>query len=155
MDYEDHANGLGHLVVNLQALETAIRSYLYGRADSPHIAFAAGQRLDLLKAGDVVSVDAMTDYRNLGQLIDRFNSLVGKSHPELRLDSSVVSLRDALAHGRVLTSDPSADFLLLKFAKPSAGSARVEYAQTISADWLSAQVHRVYEELQKVVKAMQ
>lgn len=153
MDNKGYTRLLGQLVADLQALEYVIRAYLYARADGPHKPFASDDALDLIKFGDLVPENAMTDYSTLGQLIDRFNRLVANSHPELRLDSSIVSVRDALAHGRVSTGDPSRDLVLVKFGKPRNGLARVEYVQTLTAGWLLGQADRVGEEFEKIAKA--
>lgn len=153
MDLEHHANLLGNLVANLRSLEFAIRAYLYAREDPPHAPLVPGKVLDSAKVDDVMPVNAFTDYSSLSQLIDRFNQLVGKTHPELRLDPSVLALHDALAHGRVSTSDPARDLVLLKFDRPSRGLAHVAYAQPLTADWLKTQIRRVFDEVAKIGKA--
>lgn len=153
MESEEHARLVGRLVGNLQSLEFAIRAYLYERAEPPHTPLPSGQTLDSLKTGDVVPVNALTDYSSLGQLIERYNKLIEKTHPELQVDRSLVSIRDALAHGRVSTSDPAKDFVLLKFDKPSGGVVSVAYAQTLTAVWLKSQTRQVFEEVKKIGKA--
>src|SRR5216117_3606119 len=99
MDLEEHARLVGRLVGNLDSLEFALRAYLYEKADPPHTPLPAGHTLDSLKIGDAVPINAMTDYSSLGELIDRYNRLVERSSPGLQVDRSLVSLRDALAHG--------------------------------------------------------
>ncbi len=153
MELEEHARLMGRLVGNLQSLEFALRAYLYAKGDPPHTPFPPGQTLQSLKVGDMAPVNAMTDYSTLVQLIDRYNKLVGSTHPELQLDRSLVSIRDGLAHGRVSALDPADDLVLLKFERPSTSGARVAYSVTLTNDWLQSQIHRVFEELKKVMKA--
>ena len=153
MDLEEYWKLLGHLVGNLQSFEFAIRAYLYARADPPHTPLASGQILDSIKVGDIVPVNAMTDYSSFGQLIDRYNRLLEKTHPELQLDRSIVLVRDAIAHGRVSTSDPTKDLVLLKFNKPSESATSVTYTQALTPGWLKVQTRRVCEEVTKIRKA--
>jgi hypothetical protein len=103
-----------------------------------------------LKPGDQVPENAYTSFDTLGQLIRRFNRIVAKRFPARAIDPSIVTVRDALAHGRVWSDLPGPPLHLLKFAKPKGGVAQVEFAQVMSVEWLNAQTQRVQSELMKV-----
>ena len=150
MDLEEHAQLVGRLVGNLQSLEFALRAYLYEKKSPPHAPFASGQSLHSFNVGDIVPENAMTDYSTLGKLIERYNQGV---EARFQVDSSIVSVRDALAHGRVSALDPAQDLVLLKFEKPSGGLTKVTYAQALTADWLKSQTTRIFGEIQKICKA--
>jgi hypothetical protein len=76
------------------------------------------------------------------------------THRHLSVDRSTIDLRDALAHGRVSAANPRGPLFLLKFDHRYVGSTtRVSYAQDISLQWLSDQVKRVRNEIEKVTRA--
>lgn len=150
-----HASLLGMLMANLQSLEFVLRAYLYAHASASHVPFDAGKTLDSLHVGELVGVNAMTDYDTLGQLIDRYNTSVQVTHPHLMVDRSVVKVRDALAHGRVSTTDLSKPFKLLKFEKPkrSGTHIKVVFCESLTESWFDRQTKLVHDEIQKVAQA--
>ncbi len=93
---------------------------------------------------------ALTDYSTLGQLIDRYNRIVASTYPKLALDSSIVDLRDALAHGRISTIDTKQSLVLLKFDRPSNDLTTVIYSQELTFQWLDEQVDYVLAEVKKI-----
>ncbi len=153
MDLEEYARLLGRIVGNLHSLEFLLRAFLYANAAPPHAPMPTGVSLNTLNVGDAVPLNAFTDYDALGRLIDRYNNAIGAAHPECVVDPTIVDLRDALAHGRVSSPDPSNDLVLLKFDRPSGSATRVTYAQRLTADWLKDQARRVFAEIEKVAKA--
>jgi hypothetical protein len=66
-----------------------------------------------------------------------------------RVDASIVALRDALAHGRVLTQG-GFPMRLVKFSRPVNGVVMVEYAELVDPDWILRQMERVKGETKKV-----
>ncbi len=153
MNLDEYALSLGGLHNNLTSLEFALRGYLYRRADPPHNPLPAGTLLLSLKVGDIVPQNALTDYSTLNLLIDRYNKLVTPTHPELAVDPTIVDLRDALSHGRIIIYDSKQDMVLLKFSKPSSGRTSITYSQKLSLEWLHEQAGRVLDEVRKIVKA--
>jgi hypothetical protein len=112
------ALALGKFVSNLQCLEFLLRNYLYNHMESS--ASTLPVRLHEMHVGDWVAVNAFTDYKSLGQLIEHYNEAVA-ADPNLVVDPSVVSVRDALAHGRVSsrTIDSLPTPRILKFDTPA------------------------------------
>jgi hypothetical protein len=152
MTSEDYATLLGKVVANLHSLEFVLRAFLYAHADAPHQPFPADVTLDSVRAGDMLPENALTDYSPLGALIERYNRIVGGGST-LAVDGTIVALRDALAHGRVSAPDPTGEFRLLTFERPSAGRARVSYSEAIAEQWLKDQSQRVAEQAKKVASA--
>lgn len=72
---------------------------------------------------------------------------------KLRVDESIVGLRDALAHGRVFSYEPSPPSVLLKFSKPKNGYVKVEFSALMTRDWFDKQIKWIQRELRKVVEA--
>jgi hypothetical protein len=153
LNLEEYATRLGRLAGNLQSLEFVLRAYLYAQQSPPHIPFPAGRSLESFAVGDMVEENALTDYSTLGSLIERYNSLVRATHAHLCVDSSIVDIRDALAHGRISAADPSPQPLLLKFDRPANGFARVSFVQTLTAAWFQEQTVRIMGEVKKVAQA--
>jgi hypothetical protein len=124
------------------------RAFLWNREGGSSWTFLEG-----LLEGDTTPENAFTNYDTLGQLIAKYNDVVAKSVPELRVDDGLVHLRDALAHGRVASNAPEPPLRLLKFARPVAGRVRVTHSVLVDELWLSAQTTRVRLELEKVAEA--
>jgi hypothetical protein len=128
---DDHALGLGRIVGTLHSLETAIRLHLRraendGRLDSP-------EALVSLQVGAAVDETAFTNYDTLEKLIKSYKGMV---LPECQVDAAVVSLRDALAHGRVFGSSATKmPHRLLKFERPKNGKTEVAYSELLDSAW--------------------
>jgi hypothetical protein len=134
MGLHEYASLMGRVVINLQSLEFALRGFLCNSEAPPHNPLPSRAGLDGLGPGDVVPVNAFTDFDSLGRLIERYNSL------------------DALTHGRISTTDPSKDLFLVKFDRPIRNTTRVNYAQKVTTEWLKAKIDDVHTELMKVAK---
>lgn len=146
MDYEDHARGLGILVSYFHALEFTLRAVLknYEKARTKtKIVYS------VLKKGDTVPEDAMTNYDSLGNLIDKYNELAPK---ELRIAKGIVAIRDAIAHGRVFSDTQNLPMNLFKFDKPKNGAVAVTFAATLDQNWFRDTAVHLYGEIQKVMK---
>ena len=140
MKGEIYTTLLGQLFGNFHGLEMVLRAFLANR--DPRQALTKGQDFTALQVGDVVAETPFTDYASLGQLITQFNELVPSDR---RIDPALVELRDALAHGRVWSTDGDFPLRLLKFSKPREGFATVTWAATLTEDWLDQQRGRVLD----------
>lgn len=149
-----HALCLGTLFTNLQTLEFLLRLFLYKRRSSPHISFVRGQNLTGLRVGKVLPENAVTDYDTLGKLIRRYNAIAARKVPSLKIAEDLVSLRDALAHGRVFVPKTGLPLQLLKFTRPRNKRVKVEFAAALTLEWLVKQSTRVLAEIEKVRAAI-
>lgn len=150
MTLEEYTFGLGKLIVNLHSLEFALRAFLWNRQGGSSWKF-----LDNLQEGNTVSENAFTNYDTLKELIAKYNNLVTSVSSDLCVDSQLVKLRDALAHGRVASNTPQPPLRLLKFDKPSRGTVKVTHSVLVDENWLAAQTTRVRVEMEKIVAAEQ
>lgn len=153
MNASAHCRELGKLLGNLQALEASLRLYLYFAEDPPHEPLPSGLTFPAVVVGQALPVNALTDYSSLEQLITRFNRRVAASHPQLALDPSLVALRDALVHGRVLALPGTSQQRLFKFGKPANGTAVATFAVDLNEVWLREQAGRVRAAVASVAKA--
>src|SRR2546428_10019475 len=149
LDISEYATLLGKILANLQSLEFALRLRL-SYDDPPHTQLPAGKRLQELKVGDRVPVNSFTGYETLGQLIELYNGRVATLDSDLIVDPNIVTLRDALAHGRASSLPEDSDIILLKFSRPENGQATVTFSECLTREWLNIQVRRVYSEVRKV-----
>jgi len=152
MEREEYASLLGQIIANLQSLEFSLRAFLYNRAVQRDKHFPSNGTLDELNVGDKLPENALTDYSSLGKLIDRYNCLIKKKNPAHTIDLKIVELRDALAHGRISSTEPNRDFFLVKFNKPEKSFVKVAYSQKMTFKWLREQVNYVKAEVQKVIE---
>lgn len=152
MDAERYARALGGILVNFHALEIALRHFFKGyeaRLVPPSPAVPDKP----LRVGQVIPLEAYSAYDSLNGLVKSFNAVVKKDHGHLSLDPAIIELRDALAHGRVRSTEPPLQ--LLKFSKPAKGGAGITVLQAELMDeaWLKAQTTRLERETAKVFKA--
>jgi hypothetical protein len=72
-----------------------------------------------------------------------------------RVDETLVAVRNALAHGRLLSlADPKAAPRLLKFSSSSKAKLQVQVAVELTKDWLNLQVNRTFEAVNAMVTVM-
>lgn len=131
---------LGQVVENLQTLEATLRIVLsQGHGPDPFN----------LQAGQQVPETAMTTWATLGELIGKFNKTVPR---EYHLDeTSIVYLRDALAHGFTLIKHPGSPKRLIKFGKPRNGKVPVEIAVDMTPEWLAEQRKATFEAFERIL----
>ncbi len=147
---EKHALLIGKIVSNLLSLEFLLRAI---QAKTEADAAPPGtfkHNLSGLKVGDSVPVDALTNYDQLRDLIRKHNvqARAGEEVPE-----DIVKLRDALAHGRVSTTDPAKPLELVKFGpdKGKKGFVDVVIVETMTESWLDAQKERTKEAINRAL----
>lgn len=145
MDWKVHLNGVGSIVTNLQALETVLRAFLTERY---------GQCAKFPKLGDETACRSyLTAYASLGDLLqDYHNDLSENEKQKFSIDPTVVQVRDALAHGRLISrgGDPATPYELWKFGKPKDGKIAVDFSEILSEDWLKSKWLLIDAERQKI-----
>jgi hypothetical protein len=135
---DDLPCALGRLMGNFWSLEWMLRNVLYRLEHPPHDAMAP-RPLFAANMGDEFPVNALTSYASLGHLIAAYNETA--STP---VDPSFVTVRDTLAHGRVLCADESwVNLSLMKFSKPVNDKVTVETRYDLTLDWMNEQIVRV------------
>ncbi len=153
MDMDKHALALGHLVGNFQSLEFALRGFLLNDKVASGKVILPLEDLNTMNEGDVVHLNAFTNYDNLGQLIDKYNNHTKILSARLTIDRTLVKIRDATAHGRVSGDAPEPPYRLLKFGKPINDKVEVTFSVLMTIDWFNEQISRVYNAITKVSEA--
>jgi hypothetical protein len=143
MDQDDHARGVGRIVTNLEALEFVVRIFLT-KANNQKLEFPTPETTEL-------SETFVTNYMSLDELIKEYNATLSPTEQIHCVDTQVVKIRDAFAHGRIYSNSESFPIALYKFSKPKDGKAAVEYAETLTIDWLKQKGDLIHAQTGKVV----
>ncbi|MBI4216365.1 MAG: hypothetical protein HY687_03105 [Chloroflexi bacterium] len=144
---------LGRTIGNLHSLELLLRVFLHHMDKSRYGTPPPEVHLDKIKVGDVVHEIYFTNYDSLGDLVNKYNTVISQKAQALCVDGVVVKLRDALAHGRVLSRQPGPPFQLYKFQKPSNGQVVVEDVADLNENELNRYIHLTFKEAKKVEAA--
>ncbi|MBN4071972.1 hypothetical protein JYT83_00990 [bacterium AH-315-F18] len=154
MSEDDWPTSFGKLSGNIRSLEFALRAYI---GNTTRVPTDPTIHYENMNVGDVVTLDAFTNYDSLGQLIDKYNDHVATIEPKYIISGDVVDIRDALAHGRIAAATPTSDLLLLKFSRPKKGdtTVTVTHAQRVSKAWLATKIKETHDTLMNVVQANQ
>jgi hypothetical protein len=147
MTPNEYFERIGEIVGAFQNLESAIRSYLYRHSGIEH------QHPDysVLAVGVEVPENDFTRFESLGSLFSRYNE---KTQSNLRLDPSLVGLRDTIAHGRLFAaSEKDAPMHLVKFSRKA--PICVEFNESIDSDWFCSIQNRMGTALLTVFEATQ
>ena len=143
MDANAHLLGLGKIVANLQTLEILLRIFLCD---------ATGQTFTHPKASDTSLPESyLTNYDTLGKLIDDYNATLGVSEEMFQVDRRVVSVRDALAHGRLMAAADFFPLTLYRFAKPANGAVSLLSSETLTECWFASQSALIRSHLKRIV----
>jgi hypothetical protein len=123
-----HLRLTGGLIMNLQAIETLVRFFLVLRE---------GQPIDFPKPGDTQATETFaTNFASLGSLIDSYNdNLSNEEKRRFSIDRQIVHIRDAFAHGRLVTVEEF-PVTLWKFGRPKDGKVPIEFSQVLTEKWL-------------------
>jgi hypothetical protein len=150
--YIDHyPAALGRLHSNLLSLEMLLRVFLVDRAPV-ELQLPRCINLLALKPGDRLPENPITDWSSLRQLITKYNALVETA---LQVSASLADIRDAFAHGRVLSADSDAsDLHLIRFKKPSHGTVVVEAVDVLTRPRLSGLIRESHAALLRVREAL-
>lgn len=142
MEAKEHTQGVGAIVTNLQALETVLRYFLLK---------LNGERTEFPNAGDrKTKITYLTRYVSLGDLIKEYNKALAETEKKFAVDTTVVLVRDAFAHGRLLTSK-ELPATLWKFGPHKKGHVEIQFCEELNTEWLKNTSLMIDGERQKVV----
>lgn len=148
MEATEHTQGIGGIVTNLLALETVLRYFLLK---------LNGEEVQLPTVGDrEATITHLTRLASLSKLISEYHAALGETEKtKYAVDTSVVSIRNAFAHGRLLTSK-EIPARLWKFGSHKLGQVvDIEFCEELSAEWLKKTTLLVDQQRQKVVDCFQ
>ena len=99
----------------------------------------------------------LTNFDSLRVLVEKFNDSLPSGELCHALDPSIVQVRDAIAHGRVLdsTNSPVHDGVfrgrLFKFSKPKGNFVDLEFDQALSVAWYESTLQRTRDQHKHIV----
>ena len=159
-DMLNYPTNLGRLEVNLRSLEVVIRIFLLTNEIGHKETTKFLQSLRTLKMDQEVEINQFTSYDPLNKLIEKYNEIVSKLYSELIINTDIIKLRDALAHGRAFyleQSPPYTTMLLLKFSDPNKNKTtlkpKVEISDVMTKHWLDEKIKWTQNEYKKVIEA--
>ena len=138
-----HVLGIGKFWLNLASLELLLRLFLVKKSREREIGLE-------LNKGDRCELTHLTNYDSFGVLARKYNELAS---PQQRITAEPIEhFRDALAHGRSLTMDPSAPMTIVKFSKAdkATGTVTVEFRETMTDDVIRGAVTSVFAAISAV-----
>jgi hypothetical protein len=146
MKAEEHTRGVGAIITNLQALETVLRYFLARRHE---------QNIQFPKVGDEEAAENyLTRWVGLDKLAKSYNGALMDNEAKFKVDrEEVVRIRDAFAHGRLLTST-EIPARLWKFGQAKQGKVKVEFSEELTPEWLKKTNLMIDAERQKVVDCL-
>ena len=131
MEAIDYLCGIGKIIGNLHSLELLLRLFL---------SKTNGESLQNPQfVNETLPVTHLTNYSSLRVLINEYNSILIDTERCFVVDLSVVTIRDAIAHGRLTSLNKEFPLTLWKFSKPlksNKNTVNVELMEVISTVWL-------------------
>jgi len=145
MTIDEYASKLGKFWINFNSLELLLRMYLTKHNRETEV----GLEIDI---GGSCPLSHLTNYDTFETLAEKYNATLALAD---RIDvSDIVRLRDAIAHGRVLTKAHLPDFPLtvVKFSKPDRGrgTVNVTFKEVLTASFLDRCINNAYSTARKV-----
>lgn len=151
MTPDEYREKLGAVVENFHALEFLLRAFLQKQPSARPLGFPPGTDIYAFPVGSELPESELTSYDSLGELISKFNqAMIACGKPVL--DSTLVDIRDAIAHGRVSSRTKQGYLRLLKFDRPSGGKVRVVFNQELNEAWFKVQTERLWAAIEIVAK---
>jgi hypothetical protein len=143
LDSEKHLRLTGGLIMNLQAVETVLRYFLVLQKGETH---------EFPKIGDTcVQETFATNYMSLGFIIDVYNNGLDKVEaPLYTVDRGIVQIRDAFAHGRLVTRN-NFPATLWKFGRAKSGNVPIEFSVVLTEEWLVKTNNSIVREKDRVI----
>ncbi|MHB8087422.1 MAG: hypothetical protein ACYDH2_04155 [Anaerolineaceae bacterium] len=147
-----HSKNIGSIIVNFQALEFALRLFLYEIFNESNGNTITLSQLTKSTVGESFPLNSLTNYDTLFELIKKANKELSRHHINIRIDETIVDIRDAIAHGRVLSLKEDGPVSIIKFSKPIGNLTKVTFCSKLENDWFKEQNIRINIELQKIIK---
>jgi hypothetical protein len=140
-EYLDNVTrALGRIIGNLWSLEWMVRNVLYLQGHPPHTPMPRQRLVLTAQVGATFPENALTSYASLAPLLRAFNQT-----SRIPIDLDLVTLRDTIAHGRVVAGNDEVDHLsLVKFHPPDASrTILVAVRYDLTLQWMDEQIARV------------
>lgn len=150
MTLDEHRIGLGGLLANFQSLEFIIRAFL------SWCNYSSETATDMYSypVGTELPESEWTNYDTLGDLINKYNSEAKKRNLPA-IDTALVEIRDALAHGRLSAPSSAPPVRLIKFSKPKNNLVRVTFNVVMTKSWFGIQTEKIKESIEVVYSSLE
>lgn len=143
MKAEDHTQWVGAIVTNLLALETCLRYFLL-RLHKQDPQFP--------KFGDPDAKKTyMTRQLSLGKIIKNYNQALKKDEAKFKIGPEPLLIRDAFAHGRLLTYH-ELPARLWKFSGGKKGRVNIDFSEELTVDYMKGKAALIEQEKNKVIE---
>lgn len=142
---------MGKLKSNLISLETFLRFYILKKEgdDKNFIEPSCAN------VGDLVKINAFTNYDTLNELIDRYNRYQSISE---KIDSqTIISIRDLLAHGRAYSLKEGSPLIIIKYERENQqnkGFVKMTHKEILDTKWFNDANTIIHNLLQKIAKEL-
>ena len=145
MTGDDHLGGIGKIVGNLHAMEHVLRIFLCE---------ANGENIEYPVRGAAKLAEThLTNYASLDKIVVEYNAGLASDEQQYQVDPVVVKIRDALAHGRVISFSLEFPVTLYKFGKADGNKqVPIEYAEVLTEAWLNEKRTLLREQITKIVR---
>ena len=147
----EYRMNLGKLLANMLSLEMLLRLYLFYKEPSTN---SGDFQLDAYKVDDIVPTNYLTNTFCLRQLVEKYNTHCNKDFKEFKIDPNLVDTRNALAHGRILSSSPSFSNIRLYNFSRDGDRVKLSFTTEMKEDWFSRQITLFWDAIVKVQKRM-
>jgi hypothetical protein len=142
LEATEHTQGIGGIVTNLLALETVLRYFLLK---------LNGEEVQFPNVGDrEAKITSLTRFASLTTLLKEYHAALSETEKQYAVDTSVIRIRNAFAHGRLLTSK-ELPARLWKFSSHKFEQVDIEFCEELTAEWLKKTTLIVDRQRQKVV----
>lgn len=147
---DEYSAHLGGLLANFQSLEFILRSYLQKHSvPKPLETTTYGDSFYNYPVGTELPENAITNFDTLGALIDKFNVQMNQKGL-VKIDRSLIDIRDALAHGRASSFEITDQMHLIKFSRPVKGKVKIVFNEALTRKWFTINKRRVLEAIKLV-----
>jgi hypothetical protein len=157
MEPENHSEQLGNLLTHFGYVEQKIREFLYHHEEKKD---PNGFRFAGLRKGDEVAKNALTSRERFSTLVRRYNSAVTS---DLQIDERIVTIRNAIVHGRHYKDHTRAGaFALINFKNTDTTNDKMTVEHIVDLNDLytkdtqilvAAAVHRAKQSLERSLQA--
>lgn len=143
MKPEEHTQWVGAIATNLLALETCLRYFLLKLHK---------QDPQFPKPGDRDAKKTyMTRQLSLGKIIKNYNQALRKDETKFKIGPEPLLIRDAIAHGRLLTTS-ELPVRLWKFSGGKKGRVNIDVSEELTVEWMKGKAAMIEHEKNKVVE---
>lgn len=156
MTREEHYSLLGALVGNFHSLEFILRVFLNNLPGARKCGWPHGTDVYDYPVGTELSVCDLTDHNHFRELVNRYNKEVRQGGYGEEIDTKIVDVRNAIAHGRVCMGKiDEVPLHLLQFSNKKDSRVTITFNALMTVDWFKQNRRQVYDDIRRVEASYQ